>query len=117
MSVVCRVVQAVAPSQGDGLLSVRLNGHVSTCLACQAEIARYGKLRRQLAALADVMVAAPEPLAAAVAAAIASSPGDLRSAATTGQIGRIAAAGGAVAAAAAGAVAVALWRNSRPVAR
>ena len=113
----CRVVQALAPSQGGGFLSVRLNAHVSTCLACQAEIARYGKLRRQLAALADVMVAAPEPLTAAVATVIASSPDGLRLGTGSGQIGRIAAATGAVVAAAAGAAVVALWRSSRPAVR
>lgn len=117
MSAICRVVQAVAPSRGDGVLSVRLDAHVSTCLACQAEIARYGKLRRQLAALADVMVVAPEPLAAAVAVAITPSQTGLRPDAAPGRVGRIAATAGAVVAAAAGAAAVALWRSSRPAVR
>lgn len=114
MKPTCRVVQVLAPTQG--ALGTRFSGHVSTCLACQAEIARYGRLRRQLAALADVTVAAPYPLATAVAAEIVSSTGE-RTIAPSGRLGRILAAGGAVAAAAAGAVVVALWRNSRPAVR
>jgi hypothetical protein len=116
MNTTCRLVQTLAPSHGEGVLSVRLNAHVATCLVCQAEIARYGKLRRQLAALGDVMVAAPETLVAAVATAIATSPGASRLDAVPIPIGRVAAAAGAVVAAA-GAVAVALWRYSRPVVR
>lgn len=115
MRATCRVVQALAPSQG--VLGARMNRHVDECLACQAEIARYGKLRRQLAALADVTVAAPKPLAAAVAAAIASSEGASRMVRDPSQVGRVIAAAGAVAAAAAGAVAVALWKSSRPAVR
>jgi hypothetical protein len=114
MRPMCRMVQVLAPSEG--ALGAPLVGHVDTCLACQAEIARYGRLRRQLAALADVTVAAPKPLAAAVTAAIASSDAASRAVPTPSQAARVIAAAGAVTAAA-GAVAVALWRHSRPAVR
>lgn len=95
------------------MLSTMLDNHVNECLSCQAEMARYGKLRRQLAAMADVVVAAPEPLVAAVAAAIASveTPDDL--AGGIAHPARVVAAAGTVVAAAAGAVAVAVWRHSK----
>jgi len=113
MSATCRIVQTLAPSCGDRALSSRLHRHVSTCLTCQAEIVRYGKLRRQLAALAGQTVAAPKPLVATVAAAIASPQPAVLVVDEPGHAHKIMAATGAVAAAAAGAVAVALWRNSR----
>lgn len=94
-----------------------LDAHVSECLSCQAEMARYGKLRRQLASLSEIVVEAPEPLAAAVAAAIASSEATPESASGLAHPARVAAAAGAVVAAAAGAVAVAVWRHSKPAIR
>lgn len=117
MNATCRIVQTLAPSYGDRALSTPLHRHVGTCLSCQAEIARYGKLRRQLSALAGQTVAAPEPMVATVAAAIASPQPAVLAGDGPGHTGTIMAAAGAVAAAAAGAVAVALWRNSRLVVR
>ena len=111
MRTACLVVRSLAPSaEATGLIS-RLDSHVATCLPCQAELARYGRLRRQLAALNEVIVPAPGNLVPtvgwAIAAVEARKPGYVRSA----HPGRTAAAAGAVVAAAAGAAAVAAWRR------
>ncbi len=112
----CRVVRSIAPSTDVAGLSRILESHVNSCLSCQAEMVRYAKLQRQLASLADVVVEAPAPLVAAVEEAISSghSPEDVL--ADESHLARVVAAAGAVVAAAAGAVAVAVWRHSRPVA-
>ena len=114
MKSTCRVVRSIAPSTDVAGLSKILDSHVASCLSCQAEMARYGKLRRQLASLADVVVDAPDPLVASVEQAIAS--GDETADESSGEThpARVAAAAGALVAAAAGAVAVAVWRHSRP---
>ena len=113
----CRIVRALAPSNENGALPELLERHVSTCLTCQAEMVRYGRLRRQLAALLEVTIAAPESLTAVVAGAITPWERPASPAASHSNVGRIAAATGAVAAAAVGAVAVAVWRSSRPAMR
>ena len=114
MKAACLVVRSVAPTTDVAGLSPRLENHVATCLSCQAEMARYGKLRRWLSSLADVVEPAPVPLVAVVEHAIAS--GDVPTQGEHAAPSRIAAAAGAVVAAAAGAAAVALWRHSRAVA-
>ena len=78
-----------------------------------------GKLRRQLASLAEVVVEAPEPLVTAVEAAIASGEAAPDTEPGIAHPGRVAAAAGAVVAATAGAVAVgvAVWRHSKPAVR
>jgi anti-sigma factor RsiW len=111
----CRVVRSIAPTTDVAGLSRILETHMSSCLSCQAEMARYGRLQRQLALLADVVVAAPAPLVAEVEEAIASSQASADQSADDSHPARIVAAAGAVVAAAAGAVAVAMWRHSRPV--
>ncbi len=113
MKPTCRLVRTLAPSRDVRPFSVRIDGHVSACLTCQAELARYGRLQRQLASLADVVSPAPEPLAAAVAGAIAASSEPSEPDRGIAHPARVAAAAGAVVAAAAGAVAVAVWRHSR----
>ena len=113
----CRVVRTFAPSQADGRMAELLDNHVGSCLSCQAEVARYGKLRRQLATMADLVIAAPEPLAAAVATAIASGAMPPESASAMTHTARVVAAAGAAAAAAAGAAAVIAWRYSKPAIR
>ena len=114
MKATCLIAHAVAPTADLAGLSSRLENHVAACLSCQAEMARYSRLRRQLESLVDVVDHAPEPLAAAVEREIASGhpPADTGPAHRS----RIAAAAGAVVAAAAGAAAVAVWRHSRAVA-
>ena len=113
MKASCRVVQTLAPSRDIRPFSARLDGHVNACLACQAELARYGRLQRQLASLAEVVTEAPEPLAAAVARSIASGEQPHEPERGIAHPARVAAAAGAVVAAAAGAAAVAVWRHSR----
>lgn len=113
----CRVVRTLAPTRDLGALSAMLDRHVNECLNCQAEMARYGKLHRQLASLAEVVVEAPEPLVAAVADAIASSDVPVETDSDSSHAARVAAAAGAVVAAAAGAVAVAVWRHSKVAVR
>ena len=117
MKPTCRVVRSIAPSREVASLSKMLDTHVEACLSCQAEIARYGKLRRQLASLSEVVVEAPEPLVAAVTEAIASGEAPPDSTSGIEHPARVAAAAGAVVAAAAGAVAVAVWRHSKVVVR
>ena len=117
MKPTCRMVQSLAPSQEVGNLSKMLDTHVSACLSCQAELARYGKLRRQLSSLTDVVDEAPEQLVAAVTAAIASADDAQDADSGLTHSARVAAAAGAVVAAAAGAVAVAVWRHSKPAIR
>jgi len=41
---------------GDGPLDLEAERHAATCLRCQADLARYRRLRRNLLALADVRV-------------------------------------------------------------
>jgi len=47
-------------------LGSRLSNHVSTCLRCQAEAARYRSLHRRLGALETVTYTAPEGFVASV---------------------------------------------------
>jgi anti-sigma factor RsiW len=115
MKATCLIVRAAAPTADLSGLSPRLESHVTACLYCQAEMARYGRLRRRLASLADVVEPVPAPLAAGVNIAIAS--GELPSGPVVSHShpARVAAAAGAVVAAAAGAAAVAMWRHSKAV--
>ena len=115
MKTSCRVVRSIAPSTDLADLSKLLESHVGSCLSCQAEMARYGRLHRQLASLADVVVAAPSALITAVEDAIASSHEQIEALPSDAHPARVVAAAGALVAAAAGAVAVAMWRHSRPV--
>lgn len=113
MKATCAVVRSLAPSTDVSSLSRRLEHHIGECLACQAEMARYGKLSRQLSSLTDVVVPAPGPLVDTVEQAIATSHQSAASLATGSHAAAVAAAASAVVAAAAGAVAVAVWRHSR----
>ncbi len=115
MTAKCLVVRSAAPTADLSGLSRRIETHVEGCLSCQAEMARYGRLRRQLASLTDVVEEAPTPLAAAVELAIASGDSPESSQVQHSHPARVAAAAGAVVAAAAGAVAVAVWRHSKAV--
>ena len=67
MSPTCRVVAIRLPGV-DGVddLGPRLSGHVTTCLRCQAEAARYRSLHRRLGALEETTHPAPEGFVAAV---------------------------------------------------
>ena len=68
----CRVVALRLPAVEDaGDLSPRLADHVSTCLRCQAEAARYRSLHRRLGRLESVTHEAPEGFVASVMGRIA----------------------------------------------
>ena len=114
MKPACMLVRSFAPSAADSALPERLDRHTAQCLACQAELARYNKLRRRLAALAMQVDAAPQTLRADVAISIQEAPNVPVRVGRGVALVRAAAAAGAVAAATAGAVAV--WRQSKGIA-
>lgn len=67
MKPTCRIVAMRLPGVDDASdLGPRLSSHVSTCLRCQAEAARYRSLHRGLGALEDVVHPAPLGMVAAV---------------------------------------------------
>jgi len=112
-SLKCKAIRGLGPDIADSdRLPVSLADHGASCLRCQAEVARYRKLRRELGHLAEDAIAAPERVAAAVELAVAAMP-QTEPAKPTAKV--VATAAGA-AAAAASVVAVALWRRSRAVA-
>ncbi len=113
MKAVCLVVRSLAPSTEGVPPSGMLGEHVSHCLRCQAELARYSRLRRHLVALADEVEAAPPPMATDVDREIGAGSEDSTPPKRGPQVNRVAATGGAVAAAAAGAAAVIVWRHSK----
>jgi len=113
MKTTCLVVRSLAPSAETSVLAGRLEAHIATCLSCQAETARYGKLRRQLASLADATLDAPPRLVSAVGDAISRGDSAADAGVRQSHPARVAAAAGGLVAAAAGAVAVAVWRHSK----
>jgi hypothetical protein len=117
VSVLCTIVgNRVAALEGEQGLPRRLDGHVSSCLRCQAVQARDRRMRRALSRLALQRIAAPRGLLAAVESAIVSGP--TAAAATHGidrarkRITRSGALAG-MAAFAAGGAAVAAWHRVR----
>jgi anti-sigma factor RsiW len=94
-------------------LGHRLAAHVETCLACQAEAAKYRTLRRRMGALADEIQAAPQELVPAVVERIAvpDEAADGTSVARRAAIA-VSAAAGAMAAAGAGTIIVIGLRRS-----
>ena len=113
MKATCLMVRALAPSSEGVAPGGRLQIHVAQCLSCQAELARYNRLRRQLGSLADVVEPAPLPLVSAIESEIDSGSRPSTTPWRAYQVGQVAAEGGAVAAAAAGAAAVIAWRHSK----
>jgi anti-sigma factor RsiW len=114
MKTKCAMVRSLTPAGNISALSSRLDSHLGECLACQAEVARYRKLRRQLASLGEVVVPAPASLVAAVERALATNADGAAEVEDESHPAHVAAAAGAVVAAA-GAVAVAVWRHSKAV--
>ena len=111
MSLLCHVVAGrLVKAEPDTPLGRPFDGHVSGCLTCQAEAARYRKLCRSLASLADRAEQPPVDFAADVAAALGTEE-EATGRAT--RVGRAAATTGAIAATAAGVIAVAIWRRAR----
>ena len=108
----CRAVKGLGPDVAD---SSRLPGplahHAASCLRCQAEVARYRRLRRELGALSETE-RAPQALVARVEQTIWA---DEDSEAVKRRSGRVMATV-AGATAAAGMVVVAMWRRARTAA-
>jgi len=69
----CRV-SGLLPEQADRI--GMLVAHRSTCLRCQAELARRRRLERQLRGLADITLAAPDGLLTRVMSGLERHPAD-----------------------------------------
>jgi hypothetical protein len=108
----CETVSASLPALADGDdVKRRTRRHVVVCLRCQAEVARYRRLQRDLHALRRVPVAPHPSLLVDVLAGIDALPGPVR----PHQVARtVAVASGiSVATAAAGAAGVLVWMSRR----
>ena len=114
----CEDVALILPRAVDVCEPVELGvkQHVSTCLACQAELARYHKLLKALRHLrTQYMVPAPGTLTLTLAALHeAQERGTIRSIASGRRGAYLGALGGAAVAAGAAAAAVALARRRPP---
>ena len=114
MTLTCRAVRLQLPAVDDSdQLTGRMAAHLSSCLACQAEAARYRRLHRSLGGLAERVEPAPAHLVSAVEsrlAEVAVSP-----ATVPAKTARVAAAAGAVVAAA-GTVVMVRWMRARSAA-
>lgn len=109
----CRVIRRLGLGAGNGdVLPGPLAGHAAACLRCQAELARYRRLKRELAGLATETMQAPQRVMAEVDALIESRPLPH----PQGSSAKTAATLAGAAAAAAGVIAVAMWRRSRVLA-
>jgi len=112
----CRAVWLQLPSlDHPARLADPLISHMSACLNCQAEAARYQRLHRSLAGFAARVEVAPRGLIAAVDSRL-SRRGDPGISSVSGPATRAAAAAGAVAAAAAGTVVMVRWMRARSAA-
>jgi len=100
-------------------LGPRLAGHVTTCLRCQAEAARYKSLHRRLGALEETIYPAPEGFVASVmrrlADPVAAFASRRRRRLVPSRATIAAAATGAAVVATAGTVAVVLRRLNAPI--
>ena len=107
----CKAVRFRLASLDDpARLADPLGVHMSACLNCQAEAARFRRLQRSLAGLSGRVEVAPEGLVAAVESRLSGSEPVASRAA--GMVTRAAATAGAVAAAA-GTVAMVRWMRAR----
>jgi anti-sigma factor RsiW len=71
MRATCSLAKLWMPGYVDTPVTPSLHGHLETCLGCQAEMAKYRRLHRELASLAPVRELAPAGFVAAVGVAIA----------------------------------------------
>jgi hypothetical protein len=127
MSAVCRLVGSSLadveareqPVRAGGMVPALADRHVRSCLACQAEAARYRKLLRVLGSLSTVLDVAPAGVAARIEHGIDLAEGRPAAVAAgerqTPSSSTLAAAAGALAAAA-GTVAVLRWMRARSAA-
>lgn len=110
----CRAVRALLPSLDDpDTLRGPPAAHLGVCLRCQAEAARYRRLRRSLAALPERVEQAPAGLVGEVAQRLGEADPEASNAPV--RAARVAAAAGAVVAAA-GTVAMVRWMRARSAA-
>ena len=114
MTLTCKAVQVRLPSIDDqAYMAGPLAAHRGSCLACQAEAARYRRLYRSLVALSESVQSAPSGLAAAVDARLARVTS--AAAVASARAARIAATAGAVVAAA-GTLVMVRWMKARSAA-
>ncbi len=110
----CKAIKSLGRNLAEAsILPSSLADHASTCLRCQAEVARFRRLQRELGALAEQTEPAPRTLFDRVDHAIRTE------AVPTGsqhQGSKVAATIAGATAAAASVVAVALWRRARTAA-
>ena len=108
----CMAVKSLGPdlTDVDGLPAA-LAQHAGSCLRCQAEVARYRRLRRELGSLAATTESAPSSILPAVEEAIWNEATGSANHRHTRFVATIAGA-----TAAAGVVAVAMWRRAHPAA-
>lgn len=71
MRATCSLAKLWMPGYVDTPVTPGLHGHLETCLGCQAEMAKYKRLHRELASLAPVTELAPAGFVAAVGIVIA----------------------------------------------
>ncbi len=120
MSPTCRFVAIRLPGV-DGVedFGPRLSGHVTTCLRCQAEAARYKSLHHRLGALEETAYPAPRGFVASVmrhlADPVAALKPRFRHRLVPSRATIAAAATGAAVVATAGTVAVVLRRLNAPI--
>ena len=111
-SLKCKAVKGLGPDLATtDRLPAALAQHAASCLRCQAEMARYRRLRRELGSLAASTEPASPTILAGVEQAIAS---EARQHETTRHARFVATLAGATAAA--GVVAVAMWRRTHTAA-
>jgi anti-sigma factor RsiW len=107
----CRTVKGLGPAAGRAA-AIRgpLATHASSCLRCQADLARYRRLRRELSGLAQRIESSPVPMAPRVERAIWAQPALIT---RPRRAARLAVAIAAATAAAAGTAVFSLWRRTR----
>lgn len=110
----CRAVRAILPSLDDPrALRGPSAAHLGVCLRCQAEAARYRRLRRSLAVISRRTETAPAGLVGAVAQRLTEA--DAQAPEAPARAARVVATAGAVVAAA-GTVAMVRWMRARSAA-
>ena len=77
----CERLAAQLPGLVDGGVSLdeHRRAHLAHCLRCQADVARYRRLRRELGAIATHTIDPPEELFGALASGLADGSGSLTS--------------------------------------
>lgn len=103
MKVTCSLAKLWMPAFIDAPPTPGLRAHLESCIGCQAEMSKYGRLQRELSALGSITDLAPAGLVVAVGVAIAEGVATAE-APTKGYVAAIAVAGGTAVALGAAAV-------------